>query len=103
MRAKTRGEEAFPAARLKPENKVLELDAPADKGGAHFDEQAPDRTKLDVRTTSSSIVAPATNYAVAKLKKGTLFLAPIDETYQMRPSFARAAARPSRVGSSSGR
>mmetsp|Transcript_27745 Transcript_27745/g.83178 ORF Transcript_27745/g.83178 Transcript_27745/m.83178 type:complete len:207 (-) Transcript_27745:47-667(-) len=92
VRAKQRGEEAFCAARVKPENKVLELDAPADKGGAHFDERAPDRVKLDVRTTKSSIVAPATNYAIGTLKKGALYLAPLDETYQMRPSFAHIDA-----------
>lgn len=88
VRGKARGEERFTAARVKPKNAMVELDAPATTSGRHHDPKAPDRMQRPTRTLASSLVLPETNYAVGTLRDGALYLAPLDRTFQMRPSFA---------------
>lgn len=88
VRNKERGEERFTGARLRPKNQMLELETPAVTSGSHHDAEAPERMQLDKRKLSSSLVRPATNYAVGTLKDGALHIAPLRTTFQMRPSFA---------------
>ncbi|KAJ8600317.1 hypothetical protein CTAYLR_000624 [Chrysophaeum taylorii] len=85
VRSAARGEERFVGARFRPKNRMVELATAVDTRSPHHDSQ---RQDLRRRTLNSGLVQPATNYAVAVKRDGILFLAPLETTLQLRPSFA---------------
>lgn len=66
---------------------MLELET-AVAHGAHYDPDAPEPMKLCRRKLRSGLVAPATNYAIATAKHGSLYLIPLKTTLQMRPDLS---------------
>ncbi|TYZ63128.1 hypothetical protein PybrP1_008211 [[Pythium] brassicae (nom. inval.)] len=76
------------AARVKPANKLLQLDYDVDQRSEHFDRDAEDYLKQRVLRLQSSNVPALTNYAVGVVRQGQLHLTPVTAVLQMRPSLA---------------
>lgn len=74
----------FTAARVRPKNRMLELEW-TPPTGKHID---PEAEQLERRKLNSSLVRPMTNYGCGLVKDGVLHLAPIHTTMQMRPDFS---------------
>lgn len=71
---------------------MLELET-AVTHGAHYDPDAPEPLRLSRRKLRSGLVAPATNYAIATAKHGSLYLVPLKTTLQMRPDLSHVDLR----------
>lgn len=76
------------AARVKPANKLLQLDYDVDQRSEHFDRDAEDYLKQRFLRLQSSSVPALTNYAVGVVRQGQLHLTPVTAVLQMRPSLA---------------
>lgn len=76
------------AARVKPANKLLQLDYDVDQRSEHFDRDAEDYLKQRYLRLQSSNVPALTNYAVGVVRQGQLHLTPVTAVLQMRPSLA---------------
>uniref|UniRef100_A0AAV1ULX9 DNA-directed RNA polymerase III subunit RPC5 n=1 Tax=Peronospora matthiolae TaxID=2874970 RepID=A0AAV1ULX9_9STRA len=76
------------AARMKPQNRMMQLDFPVDLRSEHFDQDAEDYLKQKHLRMQSSSVPTLTNYVVGVLRQGQLHLTPLTAVMQMRPSLA---------------
>ncbi|GAB9465546.1 hypothetical protein Gpo141_00002952 [Globisporangium polare] len=76
------------AARIKPNNNLVQLDYEVDQRSEHFDKDAEDYLKQKYLRLHSSIVPALTNYTVGVFRQGQLHLTPVTSVLQMRPSLA---------------
>uniref|UniRef100_K3WSU3 DNA-directed RNA polymerase III subunit RPC5 n=1 Tax=Globisporangium ultimum (strain ATCC 200006 / CBS 805.95 / DAOM BR144) TaxID=431595 RepID=K3WSU3_GLOUD len=76
------------AARVKPDNQILQLDYDVDQRSEHFDKDAEDYLKQKYLRLQSSSVPALTNYTVGVFRQGQLHLTPVKSVLQMRPSLA---------------
>lgn len=76
------------AARIKPNNNLLQLDYEVDQRSEHFDKDAEDYLKQKYLRLHSSSVPALTNYTVGVFRQGQLHLTPVTSVLQMRPSLA---------------
>lgn len=82
------------AARLKPHNKLLELEYALPRDSEHLDEEAPQHLRLDRIKVQSSYLDPMTTYAIGALRDGALHLTPLAGIFQMRASCEHVDAAP---------
>lgn len=76
--------EAPAAARVKPANKLLELEYALPPSSEHLDEEAPRHLRLERIKVQSSYLDPMTTYAVGTMRGDALHLTPLAGIYQVR-------------------
>ncbi len=81
-------------ARIKPQNKILEVTREIDMDGVHYDKNATERLRLTSLTYKGTYIPPVTNYAIGIVRNGALHLSPLEATMQIRPSFDHLRAEP---------
>lgn len=82
------------AARLKSQNKLLELEYALPPESPHLDEEAPRHLRLDRIKVQSSYLDPMTTYGLGIMHDGALHLTPLAGIYQMRASCDHVDAVP---------
>ena len=76
------------SARMKPQNRMMQLDFPVDLRSEHFGQDAEDYLKQKHLRMQSSNVPTLTNYVVGVFRQGQLHLTPLTAVMQMRPNLA---------------
>lgn len=81
---------AMPAApqkaRLKPQNRILQLDYDGRLSAQNYDRDAEEYLQQRYLRLQSSQVKEQSNYAIGVLRQGQLHLTPLHSVLQMRPS-----------------
>ena len=67
---------------------MLHVEIPRDTSTQYFDQDAEGYLKQDKQVLESQWIPPITNYAVGVYTNGELHLNPVQNTYQLRPSFS---------------
>jgi len=76
---------------FKPVSKRLELDIPLDAGADTFDAACRPEQRTDKLTLRCSAVEQCPGYAIGVVKEDGLYLVPLEECMQLRPSMAYLA------------
>ena len=72
------------AARVKPVNKLLELEYALPVESEHLDEEAPRHLRLERIKVQSSYLDAVTTYAIGALRGDSLHLTPLAGIFQVR-------------------
>jgi len=81
-------------ARMKSQNKLLELEYALPPESPHLDDQAPRHLRLDRIKVQSSYLDPMTTYGLGIMQDGALHLTPLAGIFQMRASCDHVDAAP---------
>lgn len=81
------------AARVKPVNKLLELEYDLPLSSEHLDEEAPRHLRLERIKVQSSYLDPMTTYAVGTMRGDALHLTPLAGIYQVYACVRVCSAR----------